>query len=102
MAKREQDNQAATALRDKINRKTGESLNRGDILTLASNILTAKTLKTTFWKGLCLVKFFCRKRKPIRLQNRVTDRVENSLDIRKILATQTNIRLLLNILFSKK
>jgi hypothetical protein len=64
-------------------------------------ILSVKTLTTPFSKSCCYLKRWCKKDRHMNTQSRIAARVEGSLDICKILDTQTNIRLLLHLLLSK-
>lgn len=62
-----------------------------------------KTVKSKFLKSLaCYISCFCKKNKEQRMREKITGHFEDKLDIRSFVSVNTNLALMLSLLFTKE
>ena len=76
-------------------------LSKNDFKDLLSEITLSERIKMSFCRVLCFCKAFCGKKREQKVRKMVAERLEKQLDIRSFMSTNTNLSLLLSLLFSE-
>ena len=87
-------------LRAKLERQSSFRLDKDDLNLVSEALSNVKNLKASFWRALCHIKLCCVKDKEIKAMHKGIDKIDDCLDIRRIVDVRTNLNILLNLTLS--
>ena len=80
----------------------GTKLSTEDVLVLGKEVDQVKQQKISWLKSIFFIKCLCKRdRRAMHLQKKSFENFEEHLDIRKLVHTNTNLDLLIKLLFNK-